>query len=138
MVGRSNRYLPQGRELSTTTAIRDTCYNRPVNRLQDTSGNREADGTNTVHPGPPDVLKIGHVVLSIPVGPHHKMMSFMMETFGLSHLTACTSRHRSQQKDTQSTPRCSMRQKAGPSPLYRGTFAEREATFACFFRCDRG
>jgi len=41
-------------------------YKRDPNKLQDTSGNREADGSNTVYPGPPDVIKIGHVVLAAP------------------------------------------------------------------------
>ena len=37
---------------------------------------------NTIYPGPPDVIKLGHVVLACPIGTHHKMMNFMMKTFG--------------------------------------------------------
>ena len=62
-------------------------YRRPSNKLQDISGNREADGSNTIYPGPPEILKIGHVVIAAPVGLHHKMMEFMMKTFALSPQT---------------------------------------------------
>ena len=137
-----------GREIEPLTPTRERVeynygdkkhYKRPVNRLQDTSGNREMDGRNTGHPGPPDVLKIGHVVLSIPVGPHHKMMSFMMETFGLLPSDSVYIEAPKSVEGHSINPQMfDALQKAGPSPLYGGTFAEGEATFACFFRCDRG
>ena len=62
-----------GRSVEVLTSARDRLeynygnknfYKRDANKLQDTSGNREADGSNTVYPGPPDIIKIGHVVLS--------------------------------------------------------------------------
>ena len=137
--GREIEALPPTRERVEYNYGDKRHYNRPVNKLQDTSGNREMDGRNTVHPGPPDVLKIGHVVLSIPVGPHHKMMSFMMETFGLLPSDSVYIEAPKSAEGHSINPQMfGALQKAGPSPLYEGTFAEGEATFACFFRCDRG
>ena len=137
--GREIEPLPPTRERLEYNYGDKKHYKRPVNRLQDASGNREMDGRNTVHPGPPDVLKIGHVVLSIPVGPHHKMMSFMMETFGLLPSDSVYIEAPKSVEGHSINPQMfDALQKAGPSPLYGGTFAEGEATFACFFRCDRG
>ena len=137
--GREIEALPPTRERVEYNYGDKRHYNRPVNKLQDTSGTREMDGRNTVHPGPPDVLKIGHVVLSIPVGPHHKMMSFMMETFGLLPSDSVYIEAPKSAEGHSINPQMfGALQKAGPSPLYEGTFAEGEATFACFFRCDRG
>ena len=137
--GRSIDELPPTRDRVEYNYGSKENYRRPANKLQDTSGNRAADGSNTVHPGPPDVLKIGHVVLSIPVGPHHKMMAFMMETFGLLPSdSAYFESPKSTEGHSVNPGMFDMLQKAGPSPIYPGTFAEGEATYACFFRCDRG
>lgn len=48
--------------------------------LQDVSGNRRP---NLADPGPPEILRLGHVVMCLPVGPHQKMMQFLSDTFGM-------------------------------------------------------
>ena len=114
-------------------------HKRGANKLQDTSSNREADGKNTVHPGPPDVLKLGHVVLAAPIGTHHKMMKFMMETFGFLPTDSVIFESPKSGAGHSINPKMyDALKKAGPSPLYTGTFAENSATYGAFFRCDRG
>ena len=114
-------------------------YRRPSNKLQDISGNREADGSNTIHPGPPEILKIGHVVIAAPVGLHHKMMEFMMKTFGIIPTdSAIFETPKSAEGHSINPQMFEMLEKAGPSPIYPGTFAEGLPTYAAFFRCDLG
>ena len=114
-------------------------YRRPSNKLQDISGNREADGSNTIHPGPPEILKIGHVVIAAPVGLHHKMMEFMMKTFGIIPTdSAIFETPKSAEGHSINPQMFEMLKKAGPSPIYPGTFAEGLPTYAAFFRCDLG
>lgn len=114
-------------------------YKRSANDLQDTSANREADGNNTVFPGPPDVIRIGHVVLAAPVGDHHKLMKFMIETFGFLPTDSVVFQSPKSAEGHAINPEMFKNLKAaGPSPLYSGTFAEGEPTYAAFFRCDRG
>ena len=137
--GRSVEELKASRErIEYNYGTKDN-YVREANKLQDTSGNREADGSNTVHPGPPDIIKIGHVVLAIPVGPHHKMMDFMMNTFGLLPSDSVIFEAPKSAEGHSINPKMyEMLKKAGASPLYPGTFAEGSATYGAFFRCDRG
>ena len=112
-------------------------YRRPSNKLQDISGNREADGSNTIHPGPPEILKIGHVVIAAPVGLHHKMMEFMMKTFGIIPTdSAIFETPKSAEGHSINPQMFEMLKKAGPSPIYPGTFAEGLPTYAAFIRCD--
>ena len=114
-------------------------YRRPSNKLQDISGNREADGSNTIYPGPPEILKIGHVVIAAPVGLHHKMMEFMMKTFGIIPTdSAIFETPKSAEGHSINPQMFEMLKKAGPSPIYPGTFAEGLPTYAAFFRCDLG
>ena len=114
-------------------------YRRPSNKLQDISGNREADGSNTIYPGPPEILKIGHVVIAAPVGLHHKMMEFMMKTFGIIPTdSAIFETPKSAEGHSINPQMFEMLEKAGPSPIYPGTFAEGLPTYAAFFRCDLG
>ncbi len=48
--------------------------------LQDTVGNRHP---NLGDPGAPEVRRLGHCVVTMPIGPHIKFMEFMHQTFGL-------------------------------------------------------
>ena len=67
------------------------------------------------------------------------MMAFMMETFGLLPSDSVYFEAPKSAEGHSINPQMfEMLQKAGPSPLYGGTFAEGEATYGCFFRCDRG
>ena len=114
-------------------------HRRPANQLQDTSGNRSADGNNSVHPGPPDVIKLGHVVLAAPIGIHHKMMSFMMETFGFLPTDSVIFESPKSAAGHAVNPQIFEALKAaGPSPLYSNTKSKDSATYAAFFRCDLG
>ena len=47
---------------------------------QDVSGNRRP---NAADPGPPEVVRLGHCVLAVPVGPHQQLMKFLSDTFGM-------------------------------------------------------
>ncbi|MEM7374907.1 MAG: VOC family protein [Bacteroidota bacterium] len=47
--------------------------------LMDAVGNRE---NNSADPGPPEIRRIAHCVLCLPIGPHQEMMKFMHDTFG--------------------------------------------------------
>ncbi len=113
-------------------------HKRGPNKLQDTSSNREADGGNTIYPGPPDVIKLGHVVLACPIGTHHKMMNFMMKTFGFLPTDSVIFESPKSSEGHAINPKMyDALRAAGPSPLYSGTFAEGSATYGAFFRCDR-
>ena len=137
-----------GRSVEVLTSARDRLeynygnknfYKRDPNKLQDTSGNREADGSNTVYPGPPDVIKIGHVVLAAPVGDHHKLMKFMIKTFGFLPTDSVIFEAPKSAEGHAINPEMFNKLKAaGPSPLYEGTFARGSPSYVCFFRCDRG
>lgn len=47
---------------------------------QDVAGNRRP---NSANPGPPEIRRLGHCVMCLPVGPHQRMMRFLSETFGM-------------------------------------------------------
>jgi hypothetical protein len=48
--------------------------------LQDVGNNRKP---NSADPGPPEILRLGHVVLTIPFGPHLQFLQFLQDTFGM-------------------------------------------------------
>ncbi len=47
---------------------------------QDVAGNRRP---NSADPGPPEIRRLGHCVVSLPVGPHQNFMKFLANTFGM-------------------------------------------------------
>lgn len=51
-----------------------------LSETQDVAGNRRP---NAADPGPPEVRRLGHCVMALPVGPHQQMMKFLSETFGM-------------------------------------------------------
>lgn len=48
--------------------------------LQDTVGNR---APNRGDPGPPEIRRLGHCVVTMPIGPHLKFLEFLHRTFGM-------------------------------------------------------
>ncbi len=48
--------------------------------LQDTVGNREP---NRGDPGAPEIRRLGHCVVTMPIGPHIKFMEFLHRIFGM-------------------------------------------------------
>lgn len=48
--------------------------------LQDIGGNRRP---NLADPGPPEIRRLGHCVVAVPVGAHQTLMRFLAETFGM-------------------------------------------------------
>ena len=48
--------------------------------LQDAVGNRSP---NRGDPGAPEIRRLGHCVVTMPIGPHIKLMEFLHRTFGL-------------------------------------------------------
>ncbi len=48
--------------------------------LQDTVGNRSP---NRGDPGPPEIRRLGHCVVTMPIGPHMQFLEFLHRTFGM-------------------------------------------------------
>ena len=48
--------------------------------LQDVANNRRP---NSADPGPPEIMRLGHVVLTMPFGPHLEFLRCLSETFGM-------------------------------------------------------
>ena len=48
--------------------------------LQDVANNRLP---NVADPGPPEIMRLGHVVFTMPFGPHLEFLRFLSNTFGM-------------------------------------------------------